>query len=81
MSSMSASTLDATSVHRPLDARGRPLSPAAMPGHNAGRRPASKGRTFPPDPIQVEDIVKLLDAAKPYRGGRAAELSALRLRA
>jgi integrase len=66
---------------RPLDARGRRLSPAATPGFNSGRTPATKGQTFPPDPIQVEDIVSLLDACQPHRAGRQAELSALRLRA
>lgn len=52
-----------------------------MPGFHKGRVPVTKGRSLPPDPIRVEDIVALLDACKPHRGGRHAELSALRLRA
>lgn len=64
-----------------LDKRGRKRSPAAEAGYHAGRIPVTKGRSFPPDPIQVEDIVSLLDACKPWRKGRAAELSAMRLRA
>lgn len=64
-----------------LDARGRRRSPAAMPGFNTGKRPATKGQSFPPDPIQVEDIVALLDTCKPHRAGRLAELGALRRRA
>jgi len=52
-----------------------------MPGFHKGRTPVTKGRTLPPDPIQVEDIVALLDACTPHRKGRAAELSAQRLRA
>jgi site-specific recombinase XerD len=66
---------------RTLDRRGRLRSPAAMPGFHTGRAPVTKGRTLPPDPIQVEDIVSLLDACKPWRKGRAAELAAMRLRA
>src|SRR5512146_1488282 len=64
-----------------LDRRGRKRSPAAMPGHNKGRTPVSKGKRFPPDPIRVEEVVCLLNACRPYRAGRSAELSALRLRA
>jgi integrase len=75
------STLDVTAPSAcPLDARGRKRSPAAMPGFHAGRTPVTKGQTFPPDPIQVEDIVSLLDACKPRRAGRMAELGALRRR-
>lgn len=69
------------SKHQAIDARGRRLSPAAMPGFNSGRIPVTKGQTFPPDPIQVEDIVALLDTCKPHRAGRMAELAALRRRA
>jgi len=69
------------SKRQTIDARGRRLSPAAMPGFNAGRTPVTKGQTFPPDPFQVEDIVALLDACEPHRAGRQAEFSALRLRA
>lgn len=52
-----------------------------MPGYHAGRAPVTKGQSYPPDPIQVEDIVALMQAAGPLRKGRAAELSAMRLRA
>jgi hypothetical protein len=38
-----------------LDATGR-LSPAAMPGHNAGRPPRNKGVRYPADPPTVEEI-------------------------
>ena len=41
----------------------------------------NKGKKFPPDPIKVEDIVKLLCACQPLKPGYCAELSALRLRA
>lgn len=68
-------------TRRTLDRRGRLRSPAAMPGHNKGKVPVTKGRKLPPDPIRVEEIVSLLDACGPLRAGRAAELSALRLRA
>lgn len=63
-----------------LDARGRRRSPAASKGHIRGRPPATKGRTFPPDPLAVEDFVALFDACTPQRPGTVGELSALRLR-
>lgn len=66
---------------RKLDRRGRLRSPAAMPGYNKGKVPVTKGHKLPPDPIRVEETVALLDACGPLRAGRAAELSALRLRA
>ena len=45
-----------------------------IPNHN-------KGKKFPPDPIKVEDIVKLLCACEPLKPGYTSQLSALRLRA
>lgn len=66
---------------RTLDRRGRLKSPAAMPGYHTGRIPVTKGRRLPPDPIRIEEIVALLEQCRPLRGGRMAELSALRLRA
>lgn len=72
------SKTDATPL---LDARGRRRSPAACPGYHRGKIPVTKGRRFAPDPIQVQDIVAVLDACKPHRAGKLAELSALRLRA
>jgi site-specific recombinase XerD len=64
-----------------LDARGNKRSPAATPGYKPKKPPATKGRRFPPDPLPVEDFVKLLGACTPQRPGKVAELSALRLRA
>jgi len=71
------STADAT---RSIDAAGRLRSPASEPGYLAGRRPATKGRTYAPDPFHVEDLVALLNAMTPQRPGRLGELSAERLR-
>jgi site-specific recombinase XerD len=45
-----------------------------IPNHN-------KGKKFPPDPIKVEEIVKLICACEPLRPGQYARLSALRRRA
>ena len=45
------------------------------------RHNTNRGRKFPPDPIAVEDIVRLFEACQPLTSGWAAELSALRLRA
>jgi site-specific recombinase XerD len=76
------STTDATPAPaRTLDRRGRLRSPASMPGFHKGRAPVTKGRSLPPDPPSVEDIVALLEQCKPLRAGRKAELSAMRLRA
>jgi site-specific recombinase XerD len=76
------STTEATPVPaRTLDRRGRLRSPAAMPGFHKGRVPVTKGRSLPPDPPCVEDVVALLEQCKPLRAGRKAELSAMRLRA
>lgn len=66
---------------RTLDRRGRLRSPAAMPGFHTGRAPVTKGRKFPPDPPRAIEVVELLEACKPWRERRAAELSTLRLRA
>jgi integrase len=43
-----------------LDAAGRPRSPAAMPGHNAGRPPRNNGVRYPADPPTVEEIVAVM---------------------
>ena len=43
-----------------LDATGRRHSPAAMPGHNAGRPPRNKGVRYPADPPTVEEIVAVM---------------------
>jgi hypothetical protein len=43
-----------------LDAPGGRRSPAAMPGHNAGRPPRNKGVRYPADPPTVEEIVAVM---------------------
>jgi len=43
-----------------LDATGRRRSPAAMPGHIAGRPPRNKGMRYPADPPTVEEIVAVM---------------------
>jgi integrase len=50
---------------RPLDAAGRPRSPAAMPGYLAGRPPRNKGLRYPADPPRVEEIVAVMREAGP----------------
>jgi integrase len=64
-----------------LDARGRVRSPAATHGFKPPRPPATKGRQYPPDPLPVEDIVRLLAACTPQRPGSIGKLSAARLHA
>ena len=54
----------------------RDHDPNPSPTHNT-----NKGKKFPPDPIRVEHIVKLMCACTPLKPGATAELSALRLRA
>ncbi len=49
---------------RPLDAAGRPRSPATMPGYHAGRPPRNKG-PYPADPPRVEEIVAVMRQAGP----------------
>jgi site-specific recombinase XerD len=48
---------------RPLDAAGRPRSPATMPGYDAGRPPRNKGIRYPADPPRVEEIVGVMRRA------------------
>lgn len=43
-----------------LDVTGRRRSPAAMPGHNAGRAPRNKGMVYPADPPTVDEIVAVM---------------------
>jgi site-specific recombinase XerD len=43
-----------------LDATGRPRSPAAMPGHHAGRPRRNKGLRYPADSPTVEEIVAVV---------------------
>ena len=47
----------------PLDAAGRPRSPATLPGYHAGRAPRNKGRRYPADPPRVEEIVAVMRQA------------------
>ena len=44
----------------PLDAAGRPRSPATLPGFHAGRPPRNKGRCYPADPPTIEEIVAVM---------------------
>jgi hypothetical protein len=46
-----------------LDAAGRRRSPATMPGFHSGRPPRNKGRRYPADPPQVEEIVAVMREA------------------
>ena len=64
-----------------LDVRGRKRSPVSIPGYKPNHPPATKGRTYPPEPLPVEDIATLMHACVPLRSGYIAELSALRFRA
>jgi site-specific recombinase XerC len=57
-----------------FDAAGRRRSPAAMPGHNAGRAPRNKGMVYPADPPTVDEIVAVMRQTPTDRHG-------LRLRA
>ena len=57
-----------------LDAIGRRRSPAAMPGHNAGRAPRNKGQVYRADPPTVDEIVAVMRQTPADRHG-------LRLRA
>jgi hypothetical protein len=43
-----------------FDAAGRRRSPAAMPGHNAGRPSRNEEMRYPADPPTVEDIVAVM---------------------
>jgi hypothetical protein len=52
-----------TTAARPVDAAGRPRSPAAMPGYHAGRPPRNKGVRYPADPPRLEEIVAVMRKA------------------
>src|SRR4051812_43333144 len=41
------------------------LSPAAQPGHHAGRRPANAGRRFPVEILKPGEISAILEACSP----------------
>ena len=48
---------------RPLDSLGRRRSPAAVPGHLAGRPSRNKGRRYPADPPRTEEIIAVMRCA------------------
>jgi site-specific recombinase XerD len=52
-----------------LDVTGRRRSPAAMPGHNAGRAPRNKGMVYPADPPTVDEIVAVMRKTPSDRHG------------
>ena len=52
-----------TTEARPLDAAGRPRSPATTPGYHAGRPPRNKGIRDPAHPPRVEEIVAVMRKA------------------
>lgn len=47
----------------PLNSAGRQSSPATRPGYGAGRSHPNRGRSFPPDPPRVEEIVAVIKSA------------------
>ena len=60
-----------TTEARPLDAAGRPRSPATMPGYHCGRPPRNKGIRYPADLPRVEEIVAVMrEAGKGAQGAR-----------
>ena len=64
-----------TTEARPLDAAGRPRSPATMPGYHSGRPPRNKGIRYPADAPQVEEIVAVMrEAGKGAQGARVRGL-------
>lgn len=65
-----ATTVVTIPAHELRDARGyrRPL--ATLPGYHAGRVPATKGRTLPPDPPTVEEVARLLSGCPDTPAGR-----------
>src|ERR687890_1703689 len=53
-----------------LDAAGRRRSPATTPGFHAGRPPRNKGRRYPADPPNVQEIFAVMRAADDSRHGQ-----------
>ena len=53
-----------------LDRAGRRRSPATLPRFHAGRAPRNKGRRYPADPPQVEEIIAVMRAAGDRAHGR-----------
>jgi hypothetical protein len=58
-----------------FDAAGRRRSPAAMPGHNAGRAPRNEGMVYPADPPTVDEIVAVMRQTPADRHAHAIELA------
>lgn len=44
-----------------LDRAGRPRTAATTPGFRKGQAPPNKGRTYPPEPLSVQDVLILID--------------------
>ncbi len=53
-----------------FDAAGRPRSPATLPGFHAGRPPRNKGRCYPADPPNIEELVAVMRRAGDGLHGR-----------
>jgi hypothetical protein len=52
-----------------FDTAGRRRSPAAMPGHNAGRAPKNKGTVYPADPPTVDEVVGVMRQTRAAAAG------------
>jgi site-specific recombinase XerC len=62
-------------VSAAFDVAGRRRSPAAMPGHHAGRAPRNKGQRCPADPPTLEEIIAVMgQTADDRRGARLRAL-------
>jgi site-specific recombinase XerC len=46
-----------------LDAAGHRRQPVTLPGYHAGRPPRNKGRRYPADPPNIEEIIAVMRAA------------------
>lgn len=66
-----------------LDKRGRPRAVATYPGFNAGNKPRSKGRKYPPHPFKIQEIALLLQGCVTFskHAGRPVRISGQRIRA
>lgn len=53
-----------------FDARGYKRSASSMPGAGKGRVPGNKGRTYPPSPPNVEELVSVMEAFPETPHGR-----------
>jgi site-specific recombinase XerD len=57
-------------AHDLRDRRGYRRPIATVPGYHTGRTPKNKGRTYPPDPPSVEEIVAIMTACRDTPAGR-----------